>query len=241
MTKKPWRVIMRRELAAYFASPVAYIVGCLFLVFAGWMLFSTFFIAGRAELRQFFQSLPVIYSIFIPILTMRVFSEEKRSGTIETLLTLPVTVRDVVLGKYLAALLFSLSLLVPTLFYVLACYIFGTPDAGPIIGGYLGAIFLAAAYTAIGVFASALTKNQIVAVFISFAICLVLSLMGSFMVLLPAALVRLLTFISAASHFDSIARGIVDSRDVLYFASVTAAFIVLTVQVVQNGRRGLSL
>ena len=229
---------MRRELAAYFASPVAYIVGGLFLVFAGWILFSTFFIAGRAELRQFFQSLPVIFSIFIPILTMRVFSEEKRSGTIETLLTLPVTARDVVAGKYLAALFSSLSLLVPTLFYVLACYFFGSPDAGPIIGGYVGAVLLAAAYTAIGVFASSLTKNQIIAVFISFAICLALSLMGSFMILLPAVLVRFLTFVSASSHFDSIARGIIDSRDVLYFASVTAAFIVLTVQVVQNGRRG---
>ena len=129
-TKKPWAVIMKRELASYFSSPVAYIVCGLFLIFSGILFFSTFFIAGKAELRGFFGMLPLLFSLFIPALTMRVFSEELRSGTIETLLTLPVSPAQVVAGKYLASLVASLVLLVPTLSYVLACCVFGSPDMG---------------------------------------------------------------------------------------------------------------
>ena len=239
-TKKPalWSVILRRELSAYFTSPVAYIVCALFLVFSGFLFFSTFFLAGRAELRGFFETLPLVFSFFIPALTMRVFSEENRSGSMETLLTLPVTELDVVTGKYLASFISSVVLLGPTLFYVIACCIFGKPDAGPIIGGYLGAVFLAAAFSAIGVFASSVTKNQIVAFFVGFAICIVLSLINMFGMLLPGPVVSFTTFISATSHFNSISRGIIDTRDVIYFLSVTALFFVLTVRSVRNSRRG---
>lgn len=237
-SNRQWAVIMKRELSSYFTSLVAYIVCCLFLIFSGSLFFSTFFIIGRAELRNFFQLLPLIFSFFIPALTMRVFSEENRSGSIETLLTLPVTPVDVVAGKYLASLVASLVLLVPTLSYVLACCLFGMPDAGPIAGGYLGAVLLAASYTSVGMFASSLTKNQIVAFFIAFAICIVLSVSGNFLVLLPGPAVSLISFIAASSHFESISRGIIDTRDVLYFISLLALFLVLTVRAVQNARKG---
>ncbi len=235
---KGWKTIMKRELAAYFSSPIAYIVCCFFLIFSGFTLFSTFFIIRRAELRNFFELLPIIFSLFIPALTMRVFSEERRSGSFETLLTLPVSTIDIVTGKYLATLISALLMLLPTLFYVLTCSIFGSPDMGPIIGGYIGSILLCAAFTAIGLFASSTTKNQIIAFFVAFAICIVLSAINNFAILLPGTLVNFVSFISASSHFESISRGIVDTRDILYFISLAAVFFVLTVQSIENARKG---
>lgn len=235
---KTWSIIVKRELGAYFSSPVAYIVGALFLLFTGLLFFSTFFLSGRAELRGFFSLLPLAFSLFIPALTMRTVSEEKRSGSFETLLTLPVTSTDIVAGKYIAAFISSVALLLPTIFYIIACCLFGKPDVGPIIGGYVGAVFLAAAFSAIGIFSSACTKNQIIAFFIALAICGFLSLVGTFSFLLPGVLVSIATFISATGHFDSISRGIIDTRDILYFLSVTAFFLALTVRTLENSRKG---
>ncbi len=232
--QNPTFVIMKRELSSYFTSPIAYIVGALFLIITGVFFFPTFFINRRADLRNFFSLLPIIFCFFIPALTMRVFSEEKRSGTIETLMTLPVKTSQIVWGKYLAALISSLVLLLPTLFYVITCCVFGKPDFGPIIGGYLGAIFLAASYCAIGIFASSVTKNQILSFFIAFAICGILTVLGIFSIFMPGFLVNVSSFISSESHFESISRGIIDSRDVLYFISLTAIFLALTIQSVKK-------
>lgn len=235
-----WPVIMKRELKAYFTSPVAYIVGALFLGFSGFMFFTPFFLMRRAELRGFFELLPILFSFFIPALTMRTFSEEHKSGTIETLVTLPVKTSDIVVGKYMASLVSSVSLLVPTIFYVITCCAFASSgvDAGPMIGGYVGAVLLAAAFTAIGVFCSAVTKNQIVAFFLALAVCIVLTFISMFAIFLPGAAVPFASFISSSGHFRSIARGIIDSRDIIYFVSVTAVFVVLTVNVLNNARKG---
>lgn len=232
--QNPCFVIMKRELSSYFTSPIAYIVGALFLIITGVFFFPTFFINRRADLRNFFSLLPIIFCFFIPALTMRVFSEEKRSGTIETLMTLPVKISQIVWGKYLAALISSLVLLLPTIFYVITCCVFGKPDFGPIIGGYLGAIFLAASYCAIGIFASSVTKNQILSFFIAFAICGILTVLGIFSIFMPGFLVNISSFISSESHFESISRGIIDSRDVIYFVSLTAIFLALTMQSVKK-------
>jgi len=129
-------VIARRELAAYFSGPIAYIVSGLFLAFTGFLFFSTFFLVNRAELRGFFALLPIMFAFFVPALTMRLFSEEWRSGSIETLLTLPVSSLDVSLGKFAAAFCFIVCMLLPTLSYVITATVLGAPDAGPIIGGY---------------------------------------------------------------------------------------------------------
>src|SRR5574344_172080 len=229
-------VIMRREIVSYFTSPIAYIVTGLFLIFSGFLFFSTFFLANRAELRNFFSMLPITLSFFVPALTMRLFSEEKRSGSIETLMTLPVTPFDVVCGKFCAAFISSAAMLVPSVFYVITCRIFGAPDAGPIIGGYLGALFLIASFSAIGLFASSVTKNQIIAFFIAFAICILLAVLGNFLVFLPAPIVSFLSFFSASDHFDSISRGIIDTRDLLYFISLKALFFALSVQTLNSDR-----
>lgn len=233
----PALVIMRRELAAYFASPVAYIVTGLFLVVSGVFFFMTFFMANRAELRDFFSLLPITLSFFIPALTMRSVAEEKRSGSIETLLTLPVTAFDVALGKFLAACACGAAMLVPTLAYVATCALFGSPDPGPIVGGYFGALFLVAAFSAIGLFATSLTKNQIVAFFIACPVCLAFSLLGGFLVFLPARLVSVCSYFSAYSHFVSISRGVIDTRDLLYFVSLTALFFALTVETLKGDSR----
>lgn len=234
--KSPALVIMQRELKSYFSSPIAYIVTGLFTLASGFLFFSTFFLANRAELRQFFALLPVLLSFFIPALSMRTFSEEKKSTSLETLLTLPVTVVDVVAGKFLAVFVSALALFVPSLFYVATCFIFGSPDPGPIFTGYLGTFFLTAGFSAIGLFASSTTKNQIIAFFEAFAICIVLTLLSNFAVFLPAFLVRTVTYLSSLSHFESICRGIIDSRDMVYFVSLTAIFFVLTVRSIKEGQ-----
>ena len=236
--KSAWKIIARRELSAYFTSPAAYIVCVLFLLFSGFMFFSTFFLYARAELRNFFRYLPLLFSVFIPALTMRSLSEENRSGSIETLLTLPVTVGEIVAGKFIAAFLSVIVMLIPTLSFALACYILGSPDSGPIIGGYLGAIFLASSYTAIGLFASSLSKNQIISFLLASSVCLVLSLLDSMIVLFPGNVANVISFICSGSHFTSISRGVLDSRDILYFVSITAIFCALTVHGISRSRKG---
>lgn len=236
-TKSPAIIIMKRELKAYFTGPIAYIVTGLYLIITGVLFFSTFFLQNRAELRQLFGWFPILLSFFVPALTMRLFSEERRVGSIETLLTLPVTEVDVVCGKYLASFIGTLTMIAPTLFYIITAEIFGSPDYGPIVGGYIGAIFLCATYTAIGVFASSITKNQIIAFFTGFIICIAITMIDSFLVFLPASIVGFVGFFSASQHFTFISRGIIDTRDLLYFVSLTALFFVLTVKIQQNTKR----
>lgn len=235
--KNPAAVIFKRELAAYFASPIAYIVTGLFLIITGVMFFTAFYLQNRASMRNLFQLLPMILSFFIPALTMRLYSEEKKSGSIETLLTLPVTEFDVAAGKFLASFAASAIMLAPTLLYLIGMLPFGRPDAGPVIGGYIGALFLCAAFSSIGVFASSITKNQIIAFFTAFIICIVLTMISEFLIFLPGPIVGFLQFISANEHFTSISRGIIDTRDLVYFVSLTALFFSLTVITQQKERR----
>ncbi len=233
----PAIVIMKRELATYFTNPISYIVTGLFLIITGVMFFTTFFLQNRANMRNFFSLLPILFSFFIPALTMRLYSEEKKSGSIETLMTLPVTELQVVTGKFLAAFISSAIMLAPTLLYLVSILFFGKPDIGPIIGGYIGAIFLCSAFSAIGVFASSVTKNQLTAFFVAFMICIVLTMIDAFLIFLPAPIVSLLQFISANEHFTSISRGIIDTRDLIYFISLTALFFCLTVKTQENDRK----
>jgi ABC-2 type transport system permease protein len=229
-------IMVKREISGFFTSPVAYITGALFLVFSGFLFFNVFFLQGRAEMRQFFQWLPVLFAFFIPALTMRLISEEKRSGSLETLITLPVNSADVIWAKFLAVSIFCVLMLVPTISYVITCAVYGNPDMGPIIAGYFGAVLLIGAYCAIGLWASSVTKNQIVAFFVAFTICILLALIDQFLVFLPAGAVRFFQFISAGSHFTSISRGILDSRDIVYFLSVAMLFLMFAWQRLEQGR-----
>jgi len=228
--------IIKRELGAYFTGAVAYIVIGLFLLISGFLFFNVFFLANRAELRQFFSILPGLYALFIPAVTMRLFAEERKSGSLETLMTLPVGALDVVIGKFAAALIFTACMTVPTLAYAITAASFGSLEAGPLVCGYIGAFFLAAAFCAAGLFASASSANQIVAFSIAFALCMLLAMIDQFLLFLPSALVSVLQYISAGAHFTSISRGIIDSRDLIYFISLTALFLTLTVKTVDSRR-----
>ena len=232
----PVRVIMKRELSAWFSSFVGWLVTGLFLLLNGLFFFSTFFLSQRADLRNMFSIMPIWFALFIPPVTMRLFAEENRSGSIETLMTLPVSTMQVVLGKYFAALISCIAMIAPTLLYVVVACIYGDPDFGPIIGGYIGSVFLAASFCAIGVFASSTSKNQIVAFIICFVICIFLATIDMFLILIPSSLTSFLTFFSAGTHFESVSRGIVDSRDLIYFVSLTAVFLGLTIKT-ENARR----
>ena len=229
-------VIVKRELGAYFTGAVGYIVIGLFLLISGFLFFNVFFLENRAELRRFFSTLPVLLAFFIPAVTMRLFAEERKSGSLETLMTLPVSSVDVVMGKFWASLAFTSVMIAPTLVYALTASLFGSLDAAPVVCGYLGAVFLAAAFCSVGLFASASTKNQIVAFFIGWALCILLALIDQFLLFLPARLANFLDYLSAGSHFTSVSRGIVDSRDLVYFVSLTAVFLTLTVKTIDSRR-----
>ncbi len=220
MNFKQTRTIFLREFIAFFCSPGAYILLTLYLLVTGWFFFSTFFLSARADLRDFFNLLPIILSFTIPAITMRLFSEEYRSGSMEILGTLPVTTGDIVVGKSLSSLAFVLCMLLPTFSYPIFISFMGELDWGPVIGGYLGGLFLSAAYVGIGILASSATRNQIVAFIIGAVACLFLSIVNRMLVLIPSGLGHILQKLGTGYHFTNISRGIIDSRDILYFVSL---------------------
>ena len=224
----PIKTIALKEFKDYFISPIAYIVISLFLIVTGWFFFSTFFIYGRADLRDFFALLPMTFSFFIPAVTMRMFAEEKNVGSYESLLTMPVSFTHIALGKFFAASAFAAAMLLPTLSYPLFISFIGDMDFGPVAGGYLGAILLGGAYCSIGLFASALTRNQIIAFIIGCAMCFTLTIIDRMLFFIPEPLVPAMEYLGANAHFTNISKGIIDSRDLIYFTSVIFLFIFST-------------
>jgi len=236
MTAKASIRIMRRELAFYFVSPIAYIVIVVFLIATGWFFFSVFFLNGRADLREFFALLPLILTFVVPAVTMRLFSEEFSSGSYEILLTFPVSTPDILTGKFLAALSFALLMLIPTLSYPIFVSALGELDWGLVAGSYLGTTFLVGLLCAVGLFASSLTKNQIVAFIIGVAMCFFLTQVHRVLFLVPAFLTGFLQFLGASYHFNNIAKGVLDSRDLLYFVSLSFIVLYFTNIVIGNKR-----
>jgi ABC-2 type transport system permease protein len=219
--------IFWKEFRGYFNSPVAYIFIISFLIFTNWLFFKGFFLMNQSSLRSFFSILPWVFMFLAPAVTMRSWAEEKKLGTVELLMTLPVRDYEVVLGKFLASFIFLIVTLLCTLPLPLTVMLVGNPDIGPIWGGYLGAFLMGGAYLAIGCFASSLTENQIVAfiiaIFLSFA--LLITAENLVIMNLPAALV--FTFLGLGAHFESIGRGVIDSRDIVYYSSVIGFFLFL--------------
>ncbi len=226
--------IFAKEFKGYFISPIAYIVISLFLILSGWFFFSTFFLFNQAELRSFFSLLPVMFSFVIPAVTMRLFSEEFNTGSFELLSTMPVSSAEIIIGKFLAAFSFVVLMLIPTLSYGIFISFMGDLDIGPWIGGYAGAMLLGAAFSAIGLFASSLTRNQIIAFIVGMTICIVTTLVDKMLFFLPEAALGVFQFLGADFHFQNISRGILDSRDVLYFLSVCFVMLYLTHLVIQE-------
>lgn len=212
--------IFKKEFNTYFISPIAYIVIAIFLIVTGWFFFSTFFLFDQANLRNFFGLLPITFAFVIPAITMKLFAEELNVGSYELLMTLPVRFRDVILGKFFAGVAFCACMLLPTLAYPLTVTLLGDLDWGPVWGGYTGALLLGAAFTAIGLFASSLTRSQIIAFIIGMAICFCLTLIDKMLIVLPQNILGFVAYLGADFHFRNIAKGIIDTRDIVYFVSV---------------------
>ncbi len=229
-------IIMKKDLNSYFTTPIAYIVIGSFLILTGIFFFMDFFIINLAELRYFFQLMPIFFAFLVPIITMRLFAEERSSGSFETLVTMPVTTGDIVAGKIMAASVFVIIMLLPTLIYPISISFISNLDIGPIIGGYLGAILLGAAYSAIGVLASSYTQNQIIAAIISIIICIFISFLGRLFYLTSFPFVKYIELIGADYHFRNIAKGVIDSRNILYFFSIIAICWFCTVKIIDERR-----
>ncbi len=228
-------IFARRELATYFNSAIAYIIIVLALVISGWLFFLDFFISGQASLRGLLTGwMPVVFLIFIPAITMRLLAEEKKSGTIELLVTLPVTDWEIILGKYIAsAVLLAVTILL-TFTYFISINMLGNPDTGAIAGQYLGLFLLGCTYLAIGLFASAITANQIIAFLVAIVIMSLFYLSASFTPFFPAPVASVLEFISVDYHFRNMARGVIDSKDLLYYISMIFLFLFLAVRAMES-------
>jgi ABC-2 type transport system permease protein len=230
-------IIARKELRFFFFSPIAYIFVCIFLALVGVFFFfiNNFFLVNQLDLRMFFEVMPIILSIIVPLITMALFSEEFNLGSYEVLSTLSVTTTDIIAGKFLAATAFMSVALLPTLFYPFTLAFLGDLYLAPVIGGYLGTVLLIGSLASIGIFTSSLTRNQIIAFIVAFAISITLSfLIHIALPLIPGFLSGFFDFISAYSHFSNIARGIIDWRDILYFLSIIAIMLYSTVLVLDE-------
>jgi ABC-2 type transport system permease protein len=220
--------IFKKELKSYFYSPVAYIVIVVFLIITGWFFTSSLFVAGVISMRNVFDIIPFILLFFIPAISMRTFSEEKKAGTIELLLTKPITDFDIVLGKFFSTLALATLTFVPTVVYVISLKFLGPLDFGSIFSAYVGLVLMAGLYISIGLFASSITENQVVAFIISFLIIFALFMMNKILMFVPPILVPIIEYISADFHFSSITRGVIDTKDLIYYFSGIYIMLLLT-------------
>jgi ABC-2 type transport system permease protein len=221
-----------RELNAYFFSPVAYIVLTVFLGLSGFVFYLSLSGSGLADMRGWIGATGFILLLVCPIITMRLLAEETRSGTIEMLMTVPVTDAEVVWSKFLGALLFYLFMLLPSAFYVLTLFILGSPDPGPIITGYIGLVLVGSMFLSAGLFCSSLTRNQIIAAILGLVAVFVLWLIGFTGV--GGSLGRFLDYVGVVSHLQGFVRGLVDLRDVAYFVTGTGLFLFLSVRALES-------
>lgn len=233
--------VLKRELYGYFNSPVAYIFLVIFIMMTGYFTFGfgRFYEAGQADLRAFFHFHPLIYLVFVPAIAMRLWSEERMSGTIQLLLTLPITVSQAVVGKFLAAWIFLGVALLMTTPMVFTVWYLGDPDYGVIFASYLGSFLMAGSYLAVGAFTSSITKNQVVSFVLSIAFCFIILLPSLPMVVeflrlfLPLSAVDFVSSFGFWVHFESIKRGVIDIGDVFYFLSLIAFMLYANVLVIE--------
>jgi ABC-2 type transport system permease protein len=239
---KTVRIILRREFASYFATPLAYVILVVFLLFANLLpfAFGRLFERGQADLAPFFSFMPWLYVVFAPAIAMRLWAEERRSGSIELLLTQPVTLWHAVLGKFFAAWLFVGFALAMTFPIWITINYLGNPDNGAIFAAYVGCFFFAGGFLAVGNFTSCITKNQLIAFLVGLLMCFGLLIIG-----FPAAtewlelwapqwLASGVASLSFYAHFENITKGVLDLRDVLYFALVSVFFLLASTVVLES-------
>ena len=238
--------IAKRELGGYFTSPVAYVFLVIFLLLAGFFTFTAgaFFERGEAGLAAFFAWHPWLYLMLVPAVGMRLWSEERRAGTIELLLTMPVTTAQAIIGKFLASWLFLALALALTFPVIVTVNLLGDPDNGVIFTGYVGSLMLAGAYLAVSCMTSAMTRNQVVAFILAVVLCLFLILAGfspvtDLMVRWASpAFIDTVAAFSVMTHFDGFQKGVIDSRDLLFFLSVIGFALFATGVIIRGHRAG---
>jgi ABC-2 type transport system permease protein len=240
------KCIAKRELNGYFTSPVAYVFIVIFLLLTGFFTFmiGAFFERGEASLNYFFVWHPWLYLFLVPAMGMRLWSEERRQGTLELLFTMPITPWQAIVGKFIASVLFLALALVLTFPLFITVNYLGTPDNGVIFGGYLGSLLLASAYLAITSMTSAMTRNQVISFIVSVVLCLFLILAGwppvtnLLVKWAPTWLVEVVAACSVMPHFEGFQRGVIDSRDILFFLSVIVFSLFTTGVILRSHRAG---
>lgn len=236
--------ITKRELISYFDTPVAYVFITIFLLLSGLFTFylGNFFEIGQASLGSFFEWHPWLYLFLVPAITMRLWSEEKKSGTIELLTTLPVSTLNIVLGKFMAAWLFTLLALVLTFPIWITVNYLGSPDNGVIMASYIGSFLMSGGYLSIGIFISSLTKNQVIAFIVSVTVCFLFTVSGLPIVLdffsnwAGESITDVIASFSFLANYSDISRGIIDFRTLVYFLSLIVLFLYLNVITLDNSR-----
>jgi ABC-2 type transport system permease protein len=220
--------ITKKEIKSYFNSPAAYIVLVILLLLSGWFFASPMFINNQANLRTLFGIIPLLYLFFVPAITMGLLSREKNTGTMELLTTLPLKDSQIIIGKFWASVsLIGVGLLFTLVHLITIVFLGKNIDFGAIFCGYMGLLFLGAVYSAIGIFASSVTSNQIVSLIISFFIIFFFFIIKFFLFFVPDFLVGIFQFISIDYHFSNITRGVIDTRNIIYFISLIMLFLKL--------------
>ena len=227
--------IYKKELRSFFTSPMAYIFLVVFALTNGYFFTNTFFLYNQSDMRALFGIVPLVYLFFIPAVSMGLISREKSLGTIEIISTLPVRERDIVLGKYLAGFTLILVALLTTVVHYITLYNVGTTvDHGAVFTGYLGLALLGGVYTSVGIFASSLTENQVIAFIVGIAIVLAFFLMDKLLFFVPASMAGIIQYLSTEFHLSNISRGVIDTRNLIYFGSVIGFFLSMTTRVLES-------
>lgn len=226
--------IFLKELRSFFNSPVAYIVILVYLVILGWFFTSNLFLAGQATLRTVFEMTPFLLLFFAPAMTMRLISEERKTGTLELLATKPLREYEIIVGKFAAALALYFFTLLPTLVYFVTVSFIGSLDVGSVICGYVGLLLVGSVFLAISLFGSSITENQVVAFIVSFLIVFALFMLDKVLIYLPNSLATVFEYLSVDYHFSNIARGVIDTRDLIYYFTTVGFALFLGTVVLQK-------
>ena len=227
-------IIFKKELKSYFNSPMAYIFLVVFAIVTGYFFTNTFFLFNQSNMRALFNIVPLVYLFFIPAITMGLIAREKNIGTMEVISTLPINDIEFVVGKFLSALSLIALGLVFTLIHFFTLVNVGTNiDYGAVFTGYLGLLMLGSVYASVGTFASSVTDNQVIAFIISVFIVLIFFLMDKMLYFMPATIAGIIQYLSVDYHLSNISRGVIDSRNIIYFASLIGFFLFTTVRVLE--------
>ncbi|MBT5440270.1 MAG: ABC transporter permease subunit [Candidatus Marinimicrobia bacterium] len=231
------RMIFHREIQSFFNSPMAYIFLVIFAIVSGYFFTNTFFLFGQSDLRVLFDMIPLVYLFFIPAVSMGLIARENNIGTMETISTLPLSTFEFVIGKFLAGFcLIMLGLLATSIHFITLVYVGTNVDYGAIFSGYLGLALMGGTFTAIGIYASSVTDNQVVAFIIGVFLVLVFYMLDKTLVFAPQSIVGIIQFLAVDYHLSNISRGVIDSRNIIYFLSMIGFFIYLTIQTLEVRR-----